>query len=169
MLIERMLLAISTPQYPVIPAKYRPEKDLIEDARLYAIADKYDIPSLRTASAEAFKELLNDIGTREAPMLFIGELLPLLYEMTPVTDRVLRDTFEAFVVKHQNFLLPRQDIHDFAMENEQFGVFIMKANHKYWQKNGMLWCTRCKHNRTPKSGSGIPICSYGDNTPLIVK
>jgi hypothetical protein len=160
-----MLQAISTPQYLAAPAQYRPENDLIEDARLYAIADKYDIPSLRIACADAFKELLNNVGTRKSPMLFIGELLPLLYEMTPTTDRVLRDTFETFVLDttQRSKLLPRQDIYNFAMENEQFGAFIIKTNLQYWQTQGQFWCTKCERYQSPHLVKNKPHCSqYGN-------
>jgi hypothetical protein len=90
------------------------------------------MPTPRTASADAFKERLSIVGKRRSPILFISELLPLLYEMTPITDRILRDIFETFVVEKWAFLLARKDLLEFALQNEQFGVFIMKENQKYW-------------------------------------
>jgi hypothetical protein len=153
-----MLQVISALRYPAEPAKNRAENELLQDAKLYAAAERYDIPTLRTGCAHAFKELLSIIGNRKSRMLFIRELLPLLYKITPATDRVLRKIFEKFVVDKWFLLLPRKDILDFALENEHFGAFLHKKHHKYWQRNGKQWCDSCKGHRSVNKSSSCNGC-----------
>ncbi|TID27488.1 hypothetical protein E2P81_ATG00245 [Venturia nashicola] len=72
---------------------YENDDDLAESedmfhAKVYAIADKYDIPNLKTIAYEHF---VRTFAIKESTVREIAETIEYIYDSTPESDRRLRD------------------------------------------------------------------------------
>lgn len=149
-LIEQMVLFLYTLRYPAAAIKTRDrlKQDLVADAKMYAIADKYDIPALKDAVVAAFANLLNRISGEEkpTPMTFLTELIPIVYESTPDSDRQLREPLQIFFRTCPWTVLGRKSVMDYAREHNNFAydilVHIVKGNkiHNRYR----YWCSSCQ-------------------------
>ena len=70
-LIESMLVYLYSLQYPEIAAGDRSEDSLLIDAKLYAVADRYDVPDLKDAIADAFEMTLHVHMNLGGPMKLV--------------------------------------------------------------------------------------------------
>ncbi|MCJ1244621.1 hypothetical protein MMC30_001819 [Trapelia coarctata] len=86
-LIHEMLLYLYTMRYPQTGTPPREPHDAIFDAKMYAIADKYDLQGLKQRTRQAFSATW---GGKWNFALFT-ELMKAVYELTPDGDRGLRD------------------------------------------------------------------------------
>ncbi|MCJ1245142.1 hypothetical protein MMC30_002343 [Trapelia coarctata] len=148
-LVEQMVLFLYTARYPapLVEKKQRAEQDLITDARLYALADKFDIPALKHAVVAAFTKLLHRVSTDEGttPMTFLTELVPIVYESTPDSDRQLREPLQVFFRSCPWTVLGRKSVMEYAREHTNFAydilVHIVKGNKTYHKYR--YWCMPC--------------------------
>ncbi|KAE9973043.1 hypothetical protein BLS_003780 [Venturia inaequalis] len=72
---------------------YENDDDLMESedmfhAKVYAIADKYDVPKLKILASEHF---VRSFATAESTVRDIAETIEYVYDSTPESDRCLRD------------------------------------------------------------------------------
>jgi hypothetical protein len=163
-LVERIVNYFYTLQYPTPGTTEHSnmvdEGNSIMHARMYAIADKYDIPGLRDAAENALESLLEHIAAINSPMSFITELLQVVYEMTPTHDRTLRDIVYDFIKNDQHKLLGRKSVQDYALTNHDFGTDVLKIQLDIWKRTNLLWCVKCRSYKRPtehrdKAGHGF--------------
>jgi len=144
-----MVLFFYSNRYTASPVETRPreEQDLLTDAKMYAIADKYAIPALKDAVVAAFTELLHRVSTEEGttPMTFLTELIPVVYESTQDSDRQLREPLQVFFRLCPWTVLGRKSVMEYAQENTKFACDILvhivqgnKAHNRY-----RYWCLTC--------------------------
>jgi hypothetical protein len=124
------------------------EDDTIVHARMYVIADKYDVPGLKDAAESALESLLEEVGAKNSPMCFIAELLQIVYEMTPTHDRTLRDILYEFIKTHMRKFQGRKTVQDYALANHDFGIDLLRTQLDVWKGNGQLWCRQCLSYKT---------------------
>ncbi|MCJ1244620.1 hypothetical protein MMC30_001818 [Trapelia coarctata] len=97
-----MLEYLYTMVYPSVASVFRKSDDLVFDARMYAIADKYDLPDLKRKVQEAFVLLLPN---HTEDVLF-AEVARAVYELTPQTDRGLRDLVNDILWNNRATMFP---------------------------------------------------------------
>ena len=115
-LIEEMLHYLYTMQYPQTALSLRKAKDMVVDAKMYSIADKYDLPDLKQKALKAFGPLL---ALHHSDPLFT-EAASYVYGMTIDSDRGLRDVVKSFVWRNRSVILARKDVQECIMHNEGF-------------------------------------------------
>jgi len=122
-LIEEMLVYLYTMQYPQTPCGLRKAKDMVLDARMYGIADKYDLPDMKQKVFKAFEPLLAMYWTD----LQFTEVACCVYEMTIDSDRGLRDLVKGVVWGNRTLMLTRKDIQECIMHCEGFKDDVLQA------------------------------------------
>lgn len=145
-----MVLFLYTLRYPAaaVETRDRLEQDLLTDAKIYAIAEKYDIPALKDAAVAAFADLLHRVSGEEKPMpmTFLTELIPIVYESTPDSDRQLREPLQFFLRTCIWTILGRKSVMDYAREHNSFAydilVHIVKGNKML--NRYRYWCSSCQ-------------------------
>jgi hypothetical protein len=130
------------------------EENTITHAKVYAMAEQYDVPGFKEAAASALDSILKVIGkTTEdtpdapvrfpSPMSFITELLAVAYETTPPQDRGLRDVICNFIKFNKTELLGRKGVQDYARNNSSFGTDLLNLQLNAWMAESTLWCPEC--------------------------
>ena len=122
-LIEEMLIYLYSMQYPQIPLSSRKAQDMVLDARMYGIADKYDLPDLKQKVLKAFWPLLGLY--RSDPLL--SEAASIVYGTTIDSDRGLRDLVKAVVWENRAVILVRKDVQECIMHNEGFKDDVLQS------------------------------------------
>ncbi|MCJ1398716.1 hypothetical protein MMC11_001917 [Xylographa trunciseda] len=122
-LIEEMLVYLYTMQYPQTPSGLRKAKDMVLDAKMYGIADKYDLPDMKQKVLKAFEPLL---ALYPSDPLFT-EAATYVYRMTIDTDRGLRDLVKGLVWGNRTTMITRKDVQECIMHNEGFKDDVMHA------------------------------------------
>ncbi|KAI9784353.1 MAG: hypothetical protein M1839_002414 [Geoglossum umbratile] len=74
---------------------------LFSSVRVYAIAEKYDIPALKTLAKERFSEWAKSNWSHKDFPILVREV----FESTPTSDRGLRDVASQLFAKHVKLLL----------------------------------------------------------------
>ena len=97
---------------------------LVTVVKVYIIADKYDIPTLKKLSTTKYKDLL--------PSEWKGEVfcqsLKLLFDETMENDRMLKDVVIEFAGGKAQELMARDDFVSLIKENGDIGAEIFKAS-----------------------------------------
>jgi len=148
-IIELMVQFLYTLHYPASSVENETNggQDLLTNAKLYAIADKYDILSLKDAVVAAFTEGLYRVSAVEnaTPMSFLAELISIVYESTPDSDRQLREPLQVFFRSCPWTILGRKSVMDYAREHNNFAydilVHVVKGNKTYHRYR--YWCSYC--------------------------
>ncbi|MCJ1438124.1 hypothetical protein MMC27_007511 [Xylographa pallens] len=122
-LIEEMLLYLYTMQYPQTPLSLRKAKDMVLDAKMYSIADKYDLPDLKQKALKAFRPLL---ALHHSDPLFT-EAASYVYGMTIDSDRGLRDLVKSLVWEERTVMLARKDVQECIMHTEGFKDDVLQS------------------------------------------
>ncbi|MCJ1388001.1 hypothetical protein MMC18_000845 [Xylographa bjoerkii] len=122
-LIEEMLLYLYNMQYPQTPSSLRKAKDMVLDAKMYGIADKYDLPDLKQKVLTAFEPLL---ALHRSDPLFT-EAASHVYGMTIDSDRGLRDLVKAMVWGDRTVMLMRKDVQECIMHHDGFKDDVLQA------------------------------------------
>ena len=148
-LLDLMLSFIYAKPYPVLPVENgkRAEEDIITDAKLYAMADKYDIPALKDAVAASFAELLYQISTskKATPMAFLTELIPIVYEFTPDSDRQLRELLQVFFRSCPSTVIGRKSVMEYARDHTKFAydMLVHSVKNNKAKLRYRYWCLSC--------------------------
>ena len=97
-----MLLYLYTMRYPQSGIPPREPQEAIFDAKMYAIADKYDLQDLKQRTRQAFSATWCGLW-KFAQMT---ELVKAVYELTPDGDRGLRDQVIETVWSKKRYWFP---------------------------------------------------------------
>jgi len=111
-LIHEMLIYLYTTRYPQTNIPPREPHDAIFDAKMYAIADKYDLKDLKQRTRQAFSATWN--GSWNFALL--TELVKVVYELTPDTDRGLREQVIQAVWTERTTWLPMKAMQELVAE-----------------------------------------------------
>ncbi|MCJ1382100.1 hypothetical protein MMC17_005212 [Xylographa soralifera] len=122
-LVEEMLVYLYTMQYPQTPSSLRKAEDMVLDAKMYGIADKYDLPDLKEKVVKAFKPLL---ALNRSDPLFT-EAASYIYGTTVDSDRGLRDLVKGMVWADRTVMLARKDVQECIMHNEGFKDDVVQS------------------------------------------
>ena len=161
-LIEHMMLYIYTQKYPIevnsTPGQVRSTLDLLFDAKLYAVADKYDVPRLKDDICCAFESLLKTVGSlfSETPASFMPELIAIVYGTTPDSDRGLRDKLYVFIETHRLRILGKESVQRCAKEFDGFAADLLRIFLMDTRTHGVYWCSSCSKYR----GITKDICDF---------
>ncbi|MCJ1244622.1 hypothetical protein MMC30_001820 [Trapelia coarctata] len=123
-LIDQMLLYLYTRQYPQpYQAADRAVFSLLYDARIYAVADKYELPDFKAKIQKAFEQLLADHF--DHPLF--ATVAAYVYESTPQSDRGLRDPFLDVLWDHKTTLLPKSEVQEAIRNDEGFKNDVLES------------------------------------------
>ena len=122
-------------QAPVSPMTF--------DARVYSIADKYEVLMLKSLAKEKFKQAVKTCWNMDD----FPETLIEVYSSTPRTDRGLRDLVVEIVCKHIQALLEKQDFQTALDEIVGLAADVSRymANENALTKSRSYKCANC-HN-----------------------
>ena len=103
------------------PEKYNP-LSLITNAKVYIIADKYDVQALKKWAATKYKEVLPKSWNNSA----FTESARIIYDNTPETDWMLRDVIVQGVSENVNRLLDRGEFVDLLKSHGTFAADVLR-------------------------------------------
>ena len=115
---------------------------------MYALADKYDIETLRQAAQKKFdKSILSESLTLNE----IPEIVEIVYTTTPSSDRGLRKSVTTLLVRHKTALLAHAGFVN-LIKNRLDGEFALDLIH--------LWCGK-RVSSSEAIETSCPICEVG--------
>ena len=137
---------------PLYDTRGRFRSILIFDAKMYAIGDKYHVPSLKEKAKAHFYDYLSKLEACHTDMVFFIdgflEILTIIYTSTPNSDRGLRDALVPFVkhqqpllMEHEDFLdLMRSGFGDGELATDMFQAMVVKPPTKKtkWHRDQTL-------------------------------
>ena len=138
-MVERMLLHLYTLKYPAYNTIHslRLAKDLVIDAHMYALADKYDLTTLKRQVKEAFQILLNlilehqrderDDHEKEDFYGRFAEAAAVIYSTTPESDRGLRDLIKIHTWNFKDTLLRVSTIQRCVLQTDGYKDDLLQA------------------------------------------
>lgn len=104
---------------PLPPSK---PSSLLFNSRMYILADKYMIPSLKSLAHEKLVQGLK-LHWNDQVFTTVAETL---WENTPDDDELVRDAITAAAAININILLDREEFVDFLEDHGDFAVEVMK-------------------------------------------
>ncbi|KAL9626831.1 MAG: hypothetical protein Q9204_007006, partial [Flavoplaca sp. TL-2023a] len=113
-----------------------PSKELILDAQMYVMGDKYDIPDLRKVAARKFAYLCFHLSLDPTEdmavgyMQFFQDILPLAYKCLPETDDALRRPIAKVFRSHLTafpYLVKIDEYRSYCLEYPLFGLDVQMA------------------------------------------
>lgn len=111
-------------QYPQSsPTTNRTGQDLIFDASMYAVADKYELVDLKLKVKKAFERLLFD----NFDDALFTEVAALVYESTLQKDRGLRDPLLDVLWDKKSILLLKPEVQECIMAHEGFKDDVLES------------------------------------------
>ena len=129
------------------------ENQLLLDAKLYAVADKYDVAAFRVILRAFFAKDLESVGhyIDKTGMSSLEDLISIVYETTPDTDRGLRAPLQRFIERYKGKILGRHSIRRYAREHHSFAVDILDVRHMAGTEKKLLsyWCVECEKYELP--------------------
>ena len=154
-MIERILRFLYEMRYPsILDAKglekfhnaERPKEDLIVDAQLYTLADKYGISTLKHQIQQSFKALLENHWRSDK----FAEAARIIYTTTPDVDRGLRDLIKRTTWSYQNFFAASQEVQACVLENPGYSKDLVSAmfadSNRLGKSDIMCFCQTCGAN-----------------------
>lgn len=124
------LYSLKYPQTRRVPSSLA--EDLILDAKMYALADKYDLPVLKKQIKRAFDELLNSAKYKTAfasSRLYckvMAGIARFVYESTPESDRGLRDIVKEYTTGRRT-LFADKDFQKCILETQGYMVDVIQS------------------------------------------
>lgn len=120
------------------------------NAKMYAVADKYDMQGLKKKAELKFKNGLTKIVeihavTRDISQLFTA--IPIVYTTTPDSDRALRDAIAIFAAENWTRLLTVPEFKTCMEENIDFVIDVVAKT--------MLCRENCNHCIVSDAGGRI--------------
>ena len=117
-----MLHFIYTKEHPQTQA-VREAQDLLVDARLYALGDKYGVNSMNKAIIISFRSLLEKYWNTSE----FAQAAAIVHSTTPETNRGLRDEIKRVTWSYQKTLLKREDLQTVIQELQGYSSDIAQA------------------------------------------
>lgn len=112
---------------------------LIFHAKVYSIADKYEVLVLKSQAREKFAKLVRTSWDMDDFPYAITEI----YSSTYGTDRGLRDLVVGIVCEHIYALLEKQDFHTVLEETLGFAADVTRLIAKYTKNVRCYKCPYC--------------------------
>ena len=112
------------------------------NARMYAMADKYDIPFLKNLSKNMFKAQL------DAPLNIphFLDAFQIIYTSTLNSDRGLRDLLSPFLIRHRIPLSKDEVFLDLVRSGFADGDFAVDVIAALSQLRTVYFCSRCEED-----------------------
>ncbi|KAL9117305.1 MAG: hypothetical protein Q9187_006161 [Circinaria calcarea] len=145
-MIDRMLDYLYRLDYSdlVPPTLNMSEGRLIVNARMYALADKYEIWALKELAKQKSINALEEDWSGESFLT----ALEIVWTTTPYSDRGLRDCFLTAITTHKLDLYKREGFMEAVRAVDELAADIVDVE---WKGSGsipsMLFCNYCKANR----------------------
>ena len=112
------------------------EGTLVMNANVYAIADKYGIPSLKEIAQRKTAEALKTDSNHESFLT----ALDIVWTTTPLSDRGLRGLFLPVIAKNKKILLEKEDFVRSVRTNGDLAVDVLDYTWTEAQRSGMMYC-----------------------------
>lgn len=106
--VEAMLQFMYTSDYDASCSADNSASPMVSSVKVYSIADKYDVPALKSQAKEKFKTAVETCWTMDDFPYAIAEV----YNSTTSIDRGLRNVVVDIASKHVNQLLSKQAFSD---------------------------------------------------------
>ena len=127
-----MLLYLYSSQYPINSNQLN-QVSFTNHVGLYAVADKYNLPSLKKVVKSAF---VQDLGGRKVTAEEFAQAAHLAYTTTPDSDRGLRDVIYSYAWRH--FMLSSREFQKCVFETESLKTDMLKMLFKNIHTAGSL-------------------------------
>ena len=121
-LVEQMLLWLYNQQYPPTTVE-RAEESLVNDAKIYSLADKYNLGLLKEVAKSCSHSMLDKHWNTDR----FSEAATLIWQTTPASDSGLRQLVVASLWAHKEILLARDDVKLLINELDGFSKDLMLA------------------------------------------
>ncbi|KAF1993612.1 hypothetical protein P154DRAFT_477289 [Amniculicola lignicola CBS 123094] len=146
--VEAMLQFMYTFDYNASGSAENSPSPMVFNVKMYAVAEKYDIPALKSQSKHKFETTVETCWKMDDFSYAVAQI----YNSTPSTDRGLRKVATEAACEHINELLPKQGFRDvldetvgFASDIAQLLAKNLKGKQK--QSEGRKYqCPNC-HNQ----------------------
>lgn len=128
--------------YEVGSSDQSPMSPLIFHVKVYSIADKYDVPMLKSLARGKFEKAVKTCWDMDDLPHAITEI----YSSTPRTDRGLRELVVETVCKHKDTLMEKQDFQNVLEETVGFAADVSRylaSGNVLPKANGRYNCPNC--------------------------
>ena len=112
------------------------------NAKVYGIADKYDVTTLKLQAKEKFKQAAETCWRMDDFPHAITEV----YSSTPATDRGLRDVVTRVVCGHIDVFLEKQEFKNVLEETVSFAADVTRFIVKERRILKEYRCPSCRHS-----------------------
>ena len=134
------------------------EGRLVINARVYAIAEKYELCSLKDVAKEKTVAALGDEWNTESFLM----ALEIAWTTTPISDRALRDCFIPVIGQHKDDLHKKEGFLEVMRANGDLAVDVVED---CWGKAkvpnpAIMYCSRCQYYH------GVKCCGCGQTNTL---
>ena len=150
-LVENMLLWLYTNDYPKSFTKYTKKHvatEFVDAAKLYALADRYDVPGLKQHIVAFVGKFLNleELYFIKDSFGYISTLLKIVYTTTPRTDRGLRDVLIRLIWRGRAWLLNSEGAQRDVLKIDGFAKDFLNFSIKSRRpkRESTKLCGRCK-------------------------
>ena len=131
-------------------------RPLLVDAKVYALAVKYDIGALKDLAKEKFAEALGDSWD----IVSFPEVVETVYSTTLASDRGLRDYLVPVIVEHKAELREHEGFIGLVLKNKladgEFALDVIDAWSGFKSSGTAEWCFKCHHCK--KQWKDCPSC-----------
>jgi speckle-type POZ protein len=112
------------------------------NAKVYGIADKYDVTTLKLQAKEKFEKAAETCWRMDDFPHAITEV----YSSTPATDRGLRDVVTRVVRRHIDVFLEKQEFNNVLEETVGFAADVTRFIVKEYKGLKEYRCPHCGHS-----------------------
>ena len=110
--VEAMLRFMYTSEYDASGSAENSASPMVSNVKVYSIADKYDVPSLKSQAEQKFRTTVETCWNMDDFPYAVAEV----YNSTTSIDRGLRNVVVEVACKHINELLSKQGFRDVLEE-----------------------------------------------------
>ena len=118
--VEAMLQFMYTFDYDASSSAENTSSPMVFNVKVYSIADKYDVPALKSQAKQKFKTTVETCWDMDDFPYAVAQV----YNSTPSVDRGLRDVVVAVACKHTSQLLSKQGFRDVLEDTVGFASDI---------------------------------------------
>ena len=128
-LVEQMLLWLYNQEYPATTVE-REEEALVLDAKMYGLADKYNLGQLKEVTKECFKIMLKAYWNTDR----FAKAATVVWQTTPDSDVGLRQLVSKNLWSQREKLLSRRDVKVLLKELNGFSgdLMLVLAKDRSW-------------------------------------
>lgn len=147
--VEAMLQFMYTFDYDASGGAEHSSSPMVFNVRVYSIADKYDVPALKSQAKQKFETTVETCWDMDDFPYAVAQV----YNSTPSVDRDLRKVVVDVACKHINELLLKQGFRDVLEETVGFASDIAQLLAKSQNKYRCPKCGRQWEAELPAGGS----------------